>query len=671
MARRRLHLRRLKIASASAFRVRRSCFESGETRALDRTAGPNCSLKVRETIGPLVSSDRAGGNAAAASRAKEQGKRKEGGKISRNATLVPLLPDRGFQTAAASTSTDEMESSTTGGDLVVSGESTASSAGSGGLQADRGGVYISFAALLGAPDLVDRKNLPRLPPPSRRAVSPSKSLLDAAATWEAPPLPAPSASAPASCPASSSTLADVAAGGSPVLGDTRTSEGIANELLNLSKGLVTIGGGMVKVFTGFGLIKDDDANQDDENSKEKEQENSDNEQNRKKPEQQPKNPQQQQQKKKPELQQQQKKKPELQQQQKKKPEPQQQQKKKKPEPQQKPEPVQQQQQQQPKPVQQQQQPKKLEEQHAVLSWLSDFISCLPVCVRKTALINVGFSEILSGPWTSSIVSIISSRTARRPEQHGCVIPVSPTPRQFGTGHIGLRALLGRQVLTRSRIDRAIVISDVYGKRRIGMPHVLPGVCIINNMAELRTAAAKFKVSDCIQLIDVHEGMVSLDEARTLWSYLLTEGAAGLLKHDSVLASLVLQGKFFMDHQNKTEAPLLVEDMSSFSRLRFLCMLLLVSYSDSSNILSLASFLRASPLIEELEMHFDASCLEGVGWGTRRSLPRWLYNYLKKVHITGFNGIKGQLEFLMHIVENAPSLKVFDYSSKKEVGSLSM
>ncbi|CAN6202222.1 unnamed protein product [Urochloa humidicola] len=116
-----------------------------------------------------------------------------------------------------------------------------------------------------------------------------------------------------------------------------------------------------------------------------------------------------------------------------------------------------------------------------------------------------------------------------------------------------------------------------------------------------------------------------------------------------------------------EMPLLLENVKSFSQLRFLQLLLFISCRESDNILSLVSFLRAAPMIEELEMHFDASCLEGVARGTLRSLPPCSYNYLSKVHITGFNGIKGQLEFLVHIVENAPALKVLTIDPRKKLG----
>jgi len=66
------------------------------------------------------------------------------------------------------------------------------------------------------------------------------------------------------------------------------------------------------------------------------------------------------------------------------------------------------------------------------------------------------------------------------------------------------------------------------------------------------------------------------------------------------------------------------------------------------------------------MHFDVHFV-GFGWGNFKILPPCLYNYLRKVHFTGFNGIKGQREFLLHIVENAPALKVLTIDPKKKLG----
>ena len=65
------------------------------------------------------------------------------------------------------------------------------------------------------------------------------------------------------------------------------------------------------------------------------------------------------------------------------------------------------------------------------------------------------------------------------------------------------------------------------------------------------------------------------------------------------------------------------------------------------------------------LQFDVHFV-GFGWGNFKILPPCLYNYLRKVHFTGFNGIKGQREFLLHIVENAPALKVLTIDPKKKL-----
>jgi len=96
--------------------------------------------------------------------------------------------------------------------------------------------------------------------------------------------------------------------------------------------------------------------------------------------------------------------------------------------------------------------------------------------------------------------------------------------------------------------------------------------------------------------------------------------------------------------------------------------LLVRYCDNDNILSWASFLRAAPLIEELEMHFDVHFV-GFGWGNFKILPPCLYNYLRKVHFTGFNGIKGATRIPITYSGKCPCTEGFNYRSKEEVGSL--
>ena len=41
-----------------------------------------------------------------------------------------------------------------------------------------------------------------------------------------------------------------------------------------------------------------------------------------------------------------------------------------------------------------------------------------------------------------------------------------------------------------------------------------------------------------------------------------------------------------------------------------------------------------------------------------------YNRLKKMCITGFKGARGQVEFMLHVVENAPALEVITVDTHK-------
>ncbi|XP_025813964.1 F-box/FBD/LRR-repeat protein At1g13570-like [Panicum hallii] len=77
------------------------------------------------------------------------------------------------------------------------------------------------------------------------------------------------------------------------------------------------------------------------------------------------------------------------------------------------------------------------------------------------------------------------------------------------------------------------------------------------------------------------------------------------------------------------------------------------------ILYSLSFLRATPLIEKLEVHFGIRCSSWLAEAgpSRRDLRKYKYVHLKHIWITGFRAAKGQLEFLLHLIENAPALEV--------------
>uniref|UniRef100_M8B9Z0 At1g61320/AtMIF1 LRR domain-containing protein n=1 Tax=Aegilops tauschii TaxID=37682 RepID=M8B9Z0_AEGTA len=97
----------------------------------------------------------------------------------------------------------------------------------------------------------------------------------------------------------------------------------------------------------------------------------------------------------------------------------------------------------------------------------------------------------------------------------------------------------------------------------------------------------------------------------------------------------------------------------FSLLRHVQIMLMISYEDHDKILYIVSFLRVAPLIERLEVHFNgiATMWFSNEGPFRQEVPPCEYTHLKNIRVTGFRGARGQVEFLMHIAENAPALQV--------------
>lgn len=116
---------------------------------------------------------------------------------------------------------------------------------------------------------------------------------------------------------------------------------------------------------------------------------------------------------------------------------------------------------------------------------------------------------------------------------------------------------------------------------------------------------------------------------------------------------------------------LLENTCRFSQLKYLQLELYMVYEDADNILSLASILRAAPLLENFEFHISVCSFAHLGWEPLRSLPRCPHNHLTNLYISGFIACTGQLEFLLHTVENAPVLEVLTldpaFRSDKKVG----
>lgn len=88
-------------------------------------------------------------------------------------------------------------------------------------------------------------------------------------------------------------------------------------------------------------------------------------------------------------------------------------------------------------------------------------------------------------------------------------------------------------------------------------------------------------------------------------------------------------------------------------------MLMISHGDFDKILYIVSFLRVAPFIERLEVHFNGiSTMWFANEGPfRQEIPPCEYTHLKNIRVSGFRGARGQVEFLMHIVENAPAIQV--------------
>lgn len=94
----------------------------------------------------------------------------------------------------------------------------------------------------------------------------------------------------------------------------------------------------------------------------------------------------------------------------------------------------------------------------------------------------------------------------------------------------------------------------------------------------------------------------------------------------------------------------------FSRMTYLQLRLLCVKKFHS--LSLVYFLRSAPFVEKLELHFFTDYVHLVQESKSISkLPECLFNNMKSMHITGFKSYNDQVEFLLHMLENAPALEV--------------
>lgn len=103
----------------------------------------------------------------------------------------------------------------------------------------------------------------------------------------------------------------------------------------------------------------------------------------------------------------------------------------------------------------------------------------------------------------------------------------------------------------------------------------------------------------------------------------------------------------------------LDNSLKFSCLKHIQLFAHILSHGSDKILYLAYVMRAAPFVEKVEVHFASGhslwfAQEGP---LRHELGHDEYKYLKNLCVTGFKGARGQLEFLLHVVENATALDV--------------
>nr|BAD67630.1 unknown protein [Oryza sativa Japonica Group] len=134
-----------------------------------------------------------------------------------------------------------------------------------------------------------------------------------------------------------------------------------------------------------------------------------------------------------------------------------------------------------------------------------------------------------------------------------------------------------------------------------------------------------------------------------------------LKHSLKLENANIRLYSLNDRHAISDLTKLLSDTPwKFSHLRYLR---LKNFADSGIVETnfFVSFLRAAPFIEKLEIHFSMNLLildeSHEDHPIRQQLGRCEYNNLKNMRIIGYKGSRDQVEFLLHVVENAPALEV--------------
>lgn len=204
---------------------------------------------------------------------------------------------------------------------------------------------------------------------------------------------------------------------------------------------------------------------------------------------------------------------------------------------------------------------------------------------------------------------------------------------------------------------SIVLCHLHDDLRVSLPrlqHLHVAHCFINKIHFISKNLRTFVYDGTMEPLDLCESL-QLSHAEMNFPSLTLEHAIMELPRamphaENLNLSACMQLKVLH----------LPEGVSKFSHLKHLQLKLDLCSPSQDNLLSLASFLKAAPLLEDLDIHFmqHSFPLQDFQKLPIRSLPPCRYDHLKRVLITGFHGARGEIELAAHVADNSTRLEHF-------------
>jgi hypothetical protein len=190
---------------------------------------------------------------------------------------------------------------------------------------------------------------------------------------------------------------------------------------------------------------------------------------------------------------------------------------------------------------------------------TDLLLSIPGHMVNISSVLDGLAEITSG--SKEVVASVSIMVRNIPSLmrriHGGTegaVGESAQSRSMGTGSLGLRLALDRQVITRS-YDGRVCVLDGFGEKKEIVPRAFGGRLLIHNIEELNSAIFDFQNGKLRQLIDIDHNHVSLVVARDMWRLLCNEQLTGLLRPDSLLPEMALRAAALLDEETALQSHL--------------------------------------------------------------------------------------------------------------------